>query len=60
VTDAEKNLNAARDQLSDIHRAQLAVPVALFKALGGGYRIALPWAGRRWLVLPGAGQRSRL
>jgi NodT family efflux transporter outer membrane factor (OMF) lipoprotein len=38
VTDAEKNLNAARDQLSDIRRARLAASVALFKALGGGYR----------------------
>jgi len=38
VTEAEKNLNAARDQLSDIRRAELAASVALFKALGGGYR----------------------
>ena len=40
VTDAEKGLNAARDQLSDIRRAQLAASVALFKALGGGYEAA--------------------
>jgi NodT family efflux transporter outer membrane factor (OMF) lipoprotein len=38
VTEAEKNLNTARDQLSDIRRAQLAASVALFKALGGGYQ----------------------
>lgn len=42
VTDAEKNLNAARDQLSDIRRAQLAASVALFRAMGGGYRGAEP------------------
>ncbi|HKD46270.1 MAG TPA: efflux transporter outer membrane subunit [Rhizomicrobium sp.] len=42
VTDAEKNLNAARDQLSDIRRAQLAASVALFKAMGGGYRGEAP------------------
>lgn len=42
VTDAEKNLNAARDQLSDIRRAELAASVALFKALGGGYRSQAP------------------
>ena len=40
VTEAEKNLNAARDQLSDIRRAKLAASVALFKALGGGYAAA--------------------
>ena len=40
VTDAEKTLNTARDQLSDVRRAQLAASVALFKALGGGYEAA--------------------
>jgi outer membrane protein, multidrug efflux system len=40
VTEAEKNLNTARDQLSDIRRAQLTASVALFKALGGGYDAA--------------------
>jgi outer membrane protein, multidrug efflux system len=36
VTDAERTLYAARDQLSDIRRARLAASVTLFKALGGG------------------------
>jgi NodT family efflux transporter outer membrane factor (OMF) lipoprotein len=39
VTDAERNLYAARDQLADIRRARLAASVALFKALGGGYQL---------------------
>lgn len=37
VTDAERSLNAARDQLADIHRARLVALVALYKALGGGW-----------------------
>src|SRR6185312_7451123 len=37
VTDAERALYGARDQLSDIKRARLAASVALFKALGGGW-----------------------
>jgi len=37
VTDAERNLYAARDQLSDIRRARLAASVTLYKALGGGF-----------------------
>jgi NodT family efflux transporter outer membrane factor (OMF) lipoprotein len=36
VTDAERALYAARDQLADVKRARLAASVALFKALGGG------------------------
>jgi len=40
VTDAQRALYTARDQLSDIRRAQLASSVALFKALGGGFNIA--------------------
>ena len=38
VTDAQRNLYAARDQLSDVRRARLSASVALFKALGGGWR----------------------
>jgi len=37
VTDAQRALYAARDQLSDIRRARLAASVALFKAMGGGF-----------------------
>jgi len=37
VTDAERTLNTARDQLADIHRARLVALVALYKALGGGW-----------------------
>ena len=37
VTDAQRSLFAARDQLSDIRRAALAANVALYKALGGGW-----------------------
>jgi NodT family efflux transporter outer membrane factor (OMF) lipoprotein len=37
VTDAERSLYTARDQLSDIRRARLAASVALYKALGGGF-----------------------
>ena len=37
VTDAQRALYTARDQLSDIRRARLAGSVALFKALGGGF-----------------------
>lgn len=40
VTDAERILYAARDQLSEVRRARLAASVALFKALGGGYEVA--------------------
>ncbi len=39
VTDAERSLYAARDQLADVRRARLAASVALFKALGGGYQL---------------------
>lgn len=37
VTDAQRALYTARDQLSDIRRARLAASVALYKALGGGF-----------------------
>jgi multidrug efflux system outer membrane protein len=37
VTDAERSLYTARDQLADIRRARLAALVALYKALGGGW-----------------------
>jgi NodT family efflux transporter outer membrane factor (OMF) lipoprotein len=37
VTDAQRALYQARDQLSDIRRARLAASVALYKALGGGF-----------------------
>jgi multidrug efflux system outer membrane protein len=40
VTDAQRALYMARDQLSDIRRARLAASVALFKALGGGFAVA--------------------
>jgi NodT family efflux transporter outer membrane factor (OMF) lipoprotein len=40
VTDAQRALYTARDQLSDIRRARLAASVALFKALGGGFNLA--------------------
>jgi NodT family efflux transporter outer membrane factor (OMF) lipoprotein len=40
VIDAQRALYTARDQLSDIRRAQLAASVALFKALGGGFNTA--------------------
>jgi multidrug efflux system outer membrane protein len=36
VTDAQRALYTARDQLSDVRRAQLAASVALYRALGGG------------------------
>ncbi|HTQ99893.1 MAG TPA: efflux transporter outer membrane subunit [Candidatus Acidoferrum sp.] len=38
VTDAERSLYAARDQLADIRRARLAATVTLYKALGGGWQ----------------------
>lgn len=38
VADAQRNLFAVRDQLSDTRRAHLAASVALFKALGGGWK----------------------
>jgi outer membrane protein, multidrug efflux system len=38
VTDAQRSLYTARDQLSEIRRARLAASVALFKALGGGWQ----------------------
>ena len=41
VTDAERSLYTARDQLADIRRARLAASVALYKALGGGQAPAL-------------------
>ncbi len=37
VTDAERTLYAARDQLVETRRARLAASLSLFKALGGGY-----------------------
>ena len=37
VTDAQRALYTARDQLSDIRRARLAASVTLFKAMGGGF-----------------------
>jgi NodT family efflux transporter outer membrane factor (OMF) lipoprotein len=37
VTDAERSLYAARDQLSDVRRARLSASVALYRALGGGW-----------------------
>jgi multidrug efflux system outer membrane protein len=37
VTDAQRSLYAARDQLTDARRAQLTSVVTLFKALGGGW-----------------------
>ena len=37
VTDAQRSFYAARDQLSDLRRANLSATVALFKALGGGW-----------------------
>jgi NodT family efflux transporter outer membrane factor (OMF) lipoprotein len=37
VTDAQRSLYAARDQLADTHRAYLTSVVTLFKALGGGW-----------------------
>jgi NodT family efflux transporter outer membrane factor (OMF) lipoprotein len=40
VTDAQRALYAARDQLSDIRRARLAASVGLYKALGGGFAAA--------------------
>ncbi len=42
VTDAQRALFAARDQLSDIRRARLTASVGLFKALGGGYVAGTP------------------
>jgi outer membrane protein TolC len=40
VTDAQRALYTARDQLSDIRRARLSASVALFKVLGGGFTAA--------------------
>ena len=40
VTDAQRALYTARDQLSDIRRARLTASVALFKAMGGGFTAA--------------------
>jgi NodT family efflux transporter outer membrane factor (OMF) lipoprotein len=45
VADAQRNLFAVRDQLSDIRRAHLAASVALFKALGGGWNNACAECG---------------
>ena len=39
VTDAQRSLYAARDQLSDISRVRLTASVTLFKALGGGFKM---------------------
>jgi outer membrane protein TolC len=38
VTDAQRLLYAARDQLVDVRRARFAALVTLFKALGGGWQ----------------------
>jgi NodT family efflux transporter outer membrane factor (OMF) lipoprotein len=38
VTDSQRSLYSARDQLADIRRARLAALVMLFKALGGGWQ----------------------
>ena len=38
VTDAERSLYNARDQLSDVRRARLTASVTLYKALGGGFK----------------------
>ncbi len=38
ITDAERSLYTARDQLSDVRRAKLSASVALIKALGGGFQ----------------------
>jgi NodT family efflux transporter outer membrane factor (OMF) lipoprotein len=38
VTDAQRSLYTARDQLADVRRARLAALVTLFKALGGGWQ----------------------
>ena len=40
VTDAQRALYGAQDQLTDIQRAHLASLVTLFKALGGGWESA--------------------
>ena len=37
VTDAQRTLYAARDQLADVRRARLVASVTLYKALGGGW-----------------------
>ena len=37
VTDAQRALYAARDQLTDVRRARLAASVSLFKVMGGGF-----------------------
>jgi len=50
VIEAERTLNSARDQFADIHRARLVALVALYKALGGGWRRNA--ADRRDLDLP--------
>jgi multidrug efflux system outer membrane protein len=42
VTDAQRALYAARDQLSDIRRGRLAASVGLYKALGGGFVVEQP------------------
>jgi multidrug efflux system outer membrane protein len=44
VSDAQRTLYAARDQLSDVRRARLAASVGLFKALGGGFVAEVPHA----------------
>ncbi|HET7083339.1 MAG TPA: efflux transporter outer membrane subunit [Rhizomicrobium sp.] len=42
VTDAQRSLYTARDQLSDIRRSRLAASVGLYKALGGGFAAQAP------------------
>jgi NodT family efflux transporter outer membrane factor (OMF) lipoprotein len=39
ITDAQRSLYAASDQLADLRRARLAALVTLFKALGGGWQL---------------------
>ncbi len=46
VTDAQKSLNASRDQLSDIRRARLSAIIVLYKALGGGWQAGTAVAER--------------
>jgi NodT family efflux transporter outer membrane factor (OMF) lipoprotein len=42
ITDAQRSLYAATDQLADVRRARLAALVTLFKALGGGWQQSAP------------------
>ena len=42
VVDAQRTLYSARDQLAQIRLARLSASIALFKALGGGWREDMP------------------